>query len=194
MSVAQKEFDANLKRFVDLVSKDPEEFMNLFTKSFIFSLPDWKEVSELLKKYHSYLREMNEFSGQLNVVQAADFLQKNGKDRTAMQRKQEVTDIDLNHDNKIAFGEYLLLHYKKMILEDYYKRTGEKNPHDLSRDGVGVTGVGPELLSELFHIPSSLPPELVAELDKFANMMREREAQIKSLSETAAKGDRKSVV
>ena len=41
----------------------------------------------------------------MNHIQAADFLQKHGKTRTGLQRKDELTDIDLNNDGKIAFIE-----------------------------------------------------------------------------------------
>jgi hypothetical protein len=46
---------------------------------------------------------------------AADFLQKHGKERTAIQRGQEIKDIDLDNNSRIAFIEYLLLHYKVII-------------------------------------------------------------------------------
>lgn len=70
----------------------------------------------------------------LFVLFFADFLQKHGLERTALQRKQEVIfaffviawsasvplsyrcgvqteDIDLDFNGRIAFIEYLLLHY-----------------------------------------------------------------------------------
>ena len=40
-----------------------------------------------------------------------------------------------------------------MILKEYYKRTGESHSLDLSNDGIGITGVGQQLLDELFTLP-----------------------------------------
>ena len=77
-----------------------------------------------------------------------------------IQRRNEIKDIDLDKNDRIAFIEYLLLHYKRMILEEYYKRTEEKCEFDLSNDAVGICGVGYQLLDELFTIPSGLDPEL----------------------------------
>lgn len=51
----------------------------------------------------------------LNVIQAADYLQKNGIERTAIQRKEEVNDIDLDSNGRICLIEYYLLHYKVMF-------------------------------------------------------------------------------
>lgn len=39
-----------------------------------------------------------------------------GLTRTATQRTQEIKDIDLDADQRICFIEYLLIHYKAMIL------------------------------------------------------------------------------
>ncbi|KAK7230503.1 hypothetical protein SO694_0017707 [Aureococcus anophagefferens] len=53
---------------------------------------------------------------------AADFLQKHGKTRTGIQRKHEIEDVDMNSDGQISFIEYLILHYKAMILKDSSQR------------------------------------------------------------------------
>jgi len=87
---------------------------------------DWKVVLELQKSYAKYCKESGEAKDDLNPIQAADFLQKNGKERTALQRKEELKDVDLDNNDRICFIEYLLLHFKAMILTEYYKRTGEK--------------------------------------------------------------------
>jgi len=113
---------------------------------------------------------------------------KNGQERTAAERKNEIADIDIDHNGRIAFIEYLLLHYKAMILNDYYTRTGQPPKYDLSTGGKGIGGVGYELLDELFTIPSSLPPELVRALEELTAQKKAREAEMASLAATAKGG------
>lgn len=78
---------------------DLDTQLEAFLKSFIFDLgKDWKELNVLLKAYRKRLSDANEGKEDLNPIMAADFLQKNGLERTALQRKEETQDIDL--DNK----------------------------------------------------------------------------------------------
>lgn len=175
--------------FEALCQSDLADQQEHFLKSFIFALADWKEVEVLVKAYTKYLADGGEAGKtDLNFVQAADFLQKNGHERTAAERKVEIADVDLDANNRICFLEYLLLHYKVMILTEYYKRTGESHSHDLSKGGKGVSGVGYELLDELFDIPSSLPPELVRALEELTQQKKERAATMADLAEKAGKG------
>jgi hypothetical protein len=148
----------------------------------------------MVTEYNRYLQQTGEGKADLNAAQASDFLQKHGKTRTAVERREELKDvrnsrtrnlrhseivayvfadtlfcpqIDLDKNDRICFIEYLLLAYKKMILEEYYKRTGEKCPHDLGNDAVGVTGVGAQLLDELFTLPEGLDPALAKAIEDF---------------------------
>ena len=59
--------------------------------------------------------------------------------------------IDLDDNKAISFIEYLCLHYKAMILIEFYKRTETKPTEDLTEDGVGIIGVGEKILDELFY-------------------------------------------
>lgn len=175
--------------FVKLCQAPIADQQELFLKSFIFSLPDWKEVEKLNNAYMKYLADGGEAGAtDLNFVQAADFLQKNGVERTANERKAEIADIDIDSNGRICFIEYLLLQYKGMILNDYYARTGVAHKHDLSKGGRGVSGVGYELLDELFNIPSSLPPELVRALEELTAQKKAREAEMAQLAATAKAG------
>lgn len=155
-------------QFQDLITKHPSYHLDFFLKSFIFALgPEWKQVSKLASQFQQYCRDGGECSGSgdgvsndcLNAVQASDFLQKYGITRTASQRISEIRDIDLNCDQRISLIEYLLLHYKGMILREYFLRT--KEPHgiiDFEGGAVGLVGVGALLLNELFEIPAGLDP------------------------------------
>jgi len=158
-------------------------------KSFIFALDeDWKVVVELSRKYRKYLLDSGMGDTELNPIQAADFLQKNGLERTALQRKEEVKDIDLDNNGLIAFIEYLLLHFKAMILEEYYKRTGDICKDDLSKGAIGVTGVGHKLLDELFTLPLGLDPALEKAIEEFTQQKKSRESKLRELEEKVAQG------
>ncbi len=100
----------------------------------------------------------------------------------ALQRKEEVQDIDLDGNDRISFIEYLLLHFKVMILQAYYKRLEKNCPFDLTKGGVGVVGVGPQLLDELFTVPVGLDPELEAAIEAFTSRKKEREARLRTLA------------
>lgn len=176
-------------KFRELTSKPISLQTELFLKSFIFDLnDDWKVVETLEKQFRARLRDANEGKDDLNPVMAADFLQKNGLERTALERKEEIKDIDLDQNDRIAFIEYLLLHFKVMILKAYYKRHEQNCPHDFSRGGIGVTGVGAELLEELFTMPMGLDPELEAAIEEFTAQKNARLEKMKQLEDTAAKG------
>eukprot|EP00471_Norrisiella_sphaerica_P004037 CAMPEP_0184485054 /NCGR_PEP_ID=MMETSP0113_2-20130426/6702_1 /TAXON_ID=91329 /ORGANISM="Norrisiella sphaerica, Strain BC52" /LENGTH=324 /DNA_ID=CAMNT_0026866325 /DNA_START=42 /DNA_END=1016 /DNA_ORIENTATION=- len=183
-----KEMEQYYEKFNKLVDKDTDGQLEFFLKSFIFELGDqWKEVCTLSKKFKKYLKDQTE-KKDLNHVQASDFLQQNGKTRTGLERKKECKDIDLNSDGRICFIEYLLLHYKAMILKSYYKRTEQKCEEDLSNDGVGVLGVGEKLLEELFTLPIGLDPKLIAAIEEFTAKKRAREKKMASLEKKAEKG------
>jgi len=189
MTVSPLKIKANKEKFVELCKKPADDQMEFFLKSFIFALDDrWKEVARLRTEFQKYVDRGGEGKPDLNFVQAAEFLQKNDKVRIAQQIKDELKDIDLDHNGRISFIEYLLIHFKVLVLAEFYKRY-ETNPvEDLSTDGVGVIGVGDKLLDELFEPKAGLPPDLVAAIEEFTRKKREKEAQIKDLEAKAAQG------
>lgn len=136
MAYKPRSFQDLQGQFKELTAKGIDDQMEFFLKSFIFAFnDDWKEVPRLAKIFRAYLQTAGEGRQDLNIIQASDFLQKNGLERTALQRKEEIADVDLDNDQRVSFIEYMLLHFKKMILEEYYKRIGDNCPHDLSRGG-----------------------------------------------------------
>ena len=144
--------DGFRRQFQALTAQSVEQQLEFFLKRYIFILGEnWKDVTTLANKFSLYTEARNDTS-DLNVTEAADFLQKNGKTRTAQQRTAELRDIDLDNNGRIAFLEYLLLHYKVLVLKDYFDKKGKPIPSDmdLSKDGVGVTGVGEYILEALF--------------------------------------------
>mmetsp|Transcript_32729 Transcript_32729/g.100788 ORF Transcript_32729/g.100788 Transcript_32729/m.100788 type:complete len:277 (-) Transcript_32729:11-841(-) len=181
--------ESTVDRFSELSAKDPVDQCEFFLKSFIFALGDgWKDVPNLCTEYQKHAKATGPTDDSMNHIQAADFLQRHGKTRTGIQRKHEVADVDLNHDGQISFIEYLILHYKVMILKEYYARHEKEPEEDLSTDGVGVVDVGGKLVEELFTMPAGLSPQLEAALEAFAEDKKKREAKIKELTEKADKG------
>lgn len=159
MPVSEKRREFVLERFAKLCEASIEEQVEFFLKSFIFALGNnWKDVLSMSDKFRKYVRDGGEGRMDLNPVQAADFLQKYGLTRTATQRMAELKDVDLNADNRISFIEYLLLHFKAMVLREYYERTKEPVEEDFSGGAIGLLGVGVKLLDQLFTQPVGLDP------------------------------------
>jgi len=185
-----KSFQQLQQQFRELTQQSISDQMEFFLKSFIFALEDnWRDVVKLSEAFTKYVKNGGEGKDDLNPVQAADFLQKNGLERTALQRKEEVVDVDLDNNGRICFVEYLLLHYKVMILQEYYKRTGEVSKEDYSKGGIGITGVGFKLLDELFTLPLGLDPELIKALDEFTAKKKARDQKVTSLQDIISKGE-----
>ena len=179
-------FDSALiQKFDKVLQEDTDSQCELFLKSFIFDLGDeWKKVVELSTSFKKFLLDAGD-ENDCSCIQAAHFLQKNGKTRTGLQRKEELRDVDLNFDDRISFLEYLLLHYKPMVLKAYFSRRDKACPYDLSKGGVGITGVGNELLTELFTFPAGLPADLQRALDEFFATKRARAKRLEKLNKKA---------
>jgi hypothetical protein len=163
-------------------------------------------VSIIATNFKKYLGEQNE-SKDLDPVQANDFLQKNGKVRTAIQRKEELDDIDLDKNGRIGLTEYLLLHYKIMILQEYFKRHEMEPTVSLENDGIGLKGVvsvfhydighhatnnlhmkGDMLLEELFTMPMGINPEIEEAIAAFMADKRAKEQKMSDLEAKSAQG------
>lgn len=189
MTVPPAKAKINREKFIDLAKRSSDDQLEFFLKSFIFALDDkWKDVVTLLSDFQKYVKASAEGKPDFNFVQAAEFLQKHDKARIAQQIKDELRDIDLDNNGRISFIEYLLLHFKVMILSEFYKRH-ETNPvENLLEDGVGIVGVGDKLLEELFEPKSGLPPELVAAIEEFTAKKKEKEHKVRDLEAKAAQG------
>lgn len=176
------------ERFAELTASDIESQVEFFLKSFIFDLgDDWGQVNVLAKKFTEYLNEKAE-KHDLDAGQAADFLQRMGRTRTAMQRRSELADVDLDKNDKICFIEYLLLHYKIMILKAYFARHKMDPTVSMENDGVGLTGVGPFLLEELFTVPVGCDPAVLQAIEEFMAKQRQRNTLVKELQAKVAQG------
>jgi hypothetical protein len=184
-ALAREKFDA-------INGADADAMCRFFLKSFIFELGDsWKDVPQLLKDFRKQCKDTGDGSGPantLNIIQASDFLQKQGKTRTAAERKAELSDVDIDSDGRITFLEYLLLHYKPLILTAFAKRYGVPVAEDLSAGGVGVVGVGHKLVDELLTFPSGGNPEIEAAIEEFMQHKEQLEEHARDLEAKAAAG------
>jgi hypothetical protein len=97
--------------------------------------------------------------------------------------------VDINNDGWISFLEYLCLHYKVMILTEFYKRYQIDPVEDLTtNDGVGVVGVGHKLVDEVLTLPKGMNPEIEAAIEEFMEQKKLKEKRIAELKANAEAG------
>jgi len=177
------------EKFQELTKKPIDEQAKFFCHRFVFRLGDrYAEVKQLQSKFTDFLRNDDGKADSMSPAVAADFFQKNGQTRTAMQRKAELADVDVNQDGRTSFIEYLVLHFKIMILEEFFARKGEDPDVDMGNNGVGLTGVGERLIEELFAPPQGIDPELEKMMKDFAISRQTRAKEIADLEEVVAGG------
>jgi len=177
-------------KFSALCKQSTIEQRDFFIKRFILALDDqYTDVMDMWAKF-----DVKAKGGiDLDFVGASDFLQKNGKTRTATQTKGELKDVDVDNNGRTSFIEYLLLHYKIMILESYYRRKGVDPEVELKDDGVGLVGVGDQLILELYSPALGMDPELEKMMRDFAVHKKTRETKIAELEAIIAQGGVKAM-
>lgn len=176
-------------RFQELTKKSIEDQAKFFAHRFIFRLGErYYEVKALETKFKDFLKNDDGKADSMSPAVAADFFQKNGQTRTAMQRKAELADVDVNGDGRTSFIEYLLLHFKVMILEEFFARKGEAPDVDLTNNGVGLTGVGDRLIEELFAPPQGVDLDLEKMMKDYASSRADRAKAIADLEAVVAGG------
>jgi len=186
----EAQLSAARSKFSALCHQTTVEQRDFFVKRFILALDDeYTEVMDLWTKFNV----KSQGGIDLDFVGASDFLQKNGKTRTATQTKGELKDVDVDNTGRTSFIEYLLLHYKIMILESYYRRKGVDPEVELKDDGVGLVGVGDQLILELYSPPLGLDPELEKMMRDFAVSKKTREGKITELEGIIAQGGVKAM-
>lgn len=177
------------EKFQQLTKVSIDEQEKFFLHRFVFRLGDrYTEVKQLKVRFVSALRNDDGKADSMSPAVAADFFQKNGQTRTAMQRKAELADVDVNQDGRTSFIEYLILHFKIMILEEFFARKGEAPDVDLTNNGVGLTGVGERLIEELFAPPQGVDPELEKMMKDFAANRAAKQKEIADLEAVVAAG------
>jgi len=177
------------EKFQELTKKPISEQGKFFCHRFVFRLGDrYHEVKQLETKFSDFLKNDDGKADSMSPAVAADFFQKNGQTRTALQRKAELADVDVNQDGRTYFIEYLVLHFKIMILEEFFARKGEDPDVDMGNNGVGLTGVGERLIEELFAPPQGVDPELEKMMKDFSLTRQARAKEIADLEEIVAAG------
>jgi len=176
------------QKFQDLTKTPLEEQTAFFQHRFVFALGDrYEEVKDVESKFKEALKH-DDGKETLSAAGAADFLQKLGKTRTAKQRKEELQDVDVNGDGRTSFIEYLLLHFKILILEEHFKRLDKPPTVDMGNDGLGLIGVGSMLIEEMFAPPAGLDPELDAMMKAFSLDHARKQKEIADLQAIVDEG------
>jgi len=190
MSHEEAQLAAARAKFSDLHKLSSAEQRDFFIKRFILALDDqYSDVMDLWTKFDTKAKG----GIDLDLAGASDFLQKTGKTRTATQVKGELKDVDIDGTGRITFIAYILIHYKIMILTSYYNRNGVEPEVELKGDGVGLVGVGDQLILELYSPPLGMDPELEKMMRDFAVHKKTREAKIAELEAIIAQGGVKAM-
>lgn len=112
-------------------------------------------------------------------------------DKTFTSKKQRDAifgELDVNGDGRVTFIEYLLFHYKPMILGEYYKRRGQQAPAKLESaiGHIGDLRVVDILVEELFEVPAGVDADFDKASAEFFTATQERNAKIAELKEKIA--------
>ena len=174
------------KKLHDLEKEPIEEQARFFQQRFVFSISP-SAVQDIKQKFIQALKS-DDGKETMSPAAAAGFLQGLGLTRTALQRKAELNDVDIDGDGRTSFIEYLLLHFKIEILEEYFKRRNMEPDVSMENHGVGLTGVGDRLVEELFAIPVGLDPELESLMKQFSIEHKRREDEIAELRAVVEQG------
>ena len=145
-------------------------------------------MADLRKTFEELLKHDDGKNQRMSPAVAADFLQKTGRTRTAMQRKAELADVDVNADGRTSLIEMLLLHFKTLVLQEFFKRQDMEPDVDLGSDGVGLTGVGDRLVEELYAPPQGVDPELEKMMKQFSQEHARRKKEEADLEVIVAQG------
>lgn len=174
-SLKEQKQQENRTKFAALCKKDPDEQRDFFINRYVFALGD--DYTEIFDLTTDFKRRVGT-EADLDFVQAADMLQKSGKPRTAQQRKDELSDVDVDENGRTSLLEYFMLHFKIMILKEFFDRHEMKADVDMENDGIGLSGVGQRLIDELFAPPLGVDPELEKLMREFHLGHEEREKKI----------------
>jgi hypothetical protein len=176
-------------KFQAITKLDLDGQAKFFKQRFVFTLGDrYWEVDDIKAKFEQFLKNDDGKGNAMSPAVAADFFQKSGRTRTAMQRKAELADVDVNGDGRTSLIEYLVLHFKILILEEFFRRQGASPDVDMSNDGVGLTGVGDRLIEELFAPPQGVDPELEKMMKDFAIQHAKSKQEIAELQAVVEQG------
>ena len=215
---ALSEKELNLEKLKDLTELDISEQKEEFQLRFVFSLGEdgFRKVETLAGDFAGVCETAKKDATSIPYVsiQFQSFLKETGVysgDTEKMEVYKTILDLLLD-DTDISFIQFLLLYYRKMILDEYEKRwenvsdealkekkAGEKKKKDDEDDSdeededsdeeEDVT-TGDKLIEELFQPPLGVDTDLDDAIVKFSEMLSKREQMIESLIEKIRSGGR----
>jgi len=108
------------KQFKEVTgSQNVDEQAMFFLKAFVGEFQGkFEAVLKLAEDFKSFAETADVQLGsrqELDEFQAHRFLEKRGETKTVKDMREELREIDLDSNGKVAFIEYLLFHYKKSL-------------------------------------------------------------------------------
>lgn len=108
------EFLAQFKEVTRTQSID-EQAMT-FLKAFVAEFQgNFEEVLELAEEFKTFALSMQGHVRELDEFEAHRFLEKRGETKTVKDMREELQEIDVDSNHKLAFIEFLLFKYKKSV-------------------------------------------------------------------------------
>eukprot|EP00511_Aplanochytrium_stocchinoi_P007123 CAMPEP_0204839056 /NCGR_PEP_ID=MMETSP1346-20131115/32919_1 /ASSEMBLY_ACC=CAM_ASM_000771 /TAXON_ID=215587 /ORGANISM="Aplanochytrium stocchinoi, Strain GSBS06" /LENGTH=454 /DNA_ID=CAMNT_0051975517 /DNA_START=95 /DNA_END=1459 /DNA_ORIENTATION=+ len=181
-----------LAKFTELNKSSSIGQKEFFQKRYIFTLQKdgCKEVADLASDFAEAAKTAgNEetFSIGVNFSQFINSTEKKyNKNFTSKKQRDAIfKELDLDGNGQVTFIEYLLHHYKPMMLEEYFKRMCQTPPNKLE-SVIGVIGnrkVVDILIEELFEPPAGADEKLDSALAAFIKEKEERTERIIALKD-----------
>ena len=167
------------KRFAQLTSLPLEEQCTFFLKRYIFTLNEgkkWKEVKALSTEFIIAAQG----DDYLEPPISEEFLHKHNKVRF----EEDILDPEGN----LSFIEFCCIYYRKMILQEYFKRYSKEADVNLDDDSKGLNGQTTRVIEEMFAVPVGLDPDLEKLMAEFSLMHAKKEAKEQELKKLAKLG------
>lgn len=214
---ALSEKEVNLEKLKDLTELDIAGQKEEFQLRFVFKLEadGFRKVEDLAGQFADMCSSVT--SGSTSIpyanIQFQTFLKETGvysDDTEKMEIYKTILDLLLD-DTDISFIQFLLLFYRKMILDEYEKRwenvsdealkekkAGDKKKKDdedeeeddEDDDEEEDVTTGDKLIEELFQPPLGVDTALDDAIVKFSEMLSKREQKIVQLIDKIRSGGR----
>eukprot|EP01098_Paradermamoeba_levis_P010276 TRINITY_DN4320_c0_g1_i1.p1 TRINITY_DN4320_c0_g1~~TRINITY_DN4320_c0_g1_i1.p1 ORF type:complete len:262 (-),score=137.48 TRINITY_DN4320_c0_g1_i1:90-875(-) len=105
------------KRYTEVVSHSIEEQAKFFLRAFVLDFQgNFEEVLDLAQEFSKFAPKEGVVR-ELDEVQAHVFLEKRGETMTVKELRDQIKEIDLDKNHKVAFVEYALFRYKKTLAQ-----------------------------------------------------------------------------
>jgi len=125
MSISEKFNEFAVQKY----SQQAQSFLNAY----------WDEINHEAEKFWTWVEQFSELDLEnktegcnLDEFNAHRFLEKNQETKTVKELREQLKEIDLNFDKRIALIEYLLFRYKKSV-NDFISRPQGDNSKEIEK-------------------------------------------------------------